>query len=289
MGLGAGELVLILVIAYVVVGPEDMAKLARTLAKTIRQFKKMSADLSREVGSGLQLPPVSDLTGEVRVPSASDLTGEIRIPSVREIISDTKKTGAENSTVKNDAAGSASADLDSVLKEIEKVEADQRDRVHDAGVVGVKGDDIGDTVVGELTECHRAVKGLAGGASVLAALIQEGQDDGNTVSLAADSRNDALDILKIVVRRHAVFVAADFQGLGIIGHVADDEEVGAADRIVEADAALSGAEPGVVGADEISGFQIARAHLEVFIFPGKISSAPYKILVDSVGNLLAPF
>ena len=127
MGLGAGELVLILVIAYVVVGPEDMAKLAKTLAKTIRQLKKMSADLSREVGSGLQLSPVSDLTGEVRVPSSSDLTGEIRIPSVREIISDTKKTGAENSTVKNDAAGSASADLDSVLKEIEKVEADLRD------------------------------------------------------------------------------------------------------------------------------------------------------------------
>lgn len=127
MGLGAGELVLILVIAYVVVGPEDMAKLARTLAKTIRQLKKMSADLSREVGGGLQLPPVSDLTGEVRVPSASDLTGEIRIPSVRETISDTKKTGAENSTVKNDAAGSASADLDSVLKEIEKVEAGLRD------------------------------------------------------------------------------------------------------------------------------------------------------------------
>ena len=127
MGLGAGELVLILVIAYVVVGPEDMAKLAKTLAKTIRQLKKMSADLSREVGSGLQLSPVSDLTGEVRVPSASDLTGEIRIPSVREMISDTKKTGAENSTVKNDAAGSASADLDSVLKEIEKVEAGLRD------------------------------------------------------------------------------------------------------------------------------------------------------------------
>ena len=127
MGLGAGELVLILVIAYVVVGPEDMAKLAKTLAKTIRQLKKMSADLSRELGSGLQLSPVSDLTGEVRVPSSSDLTGEIRIPSVREMISDTKKTGAENSTVKNDAAGSASADLDSVLKEIEKVEADLRD------------------------------------------------------------------------------------------------------------------------------------------------------------------
>ena len=127
MGLGAGELVLILVIAYVVVGPEDMAKLAKTLAKTIRQLKKMSADLSREVGSGLQLSPVSDLTGEVRVPSSSDLTGEIRIPSVREMISDREKTGAENSTVKNDAAGSASADLDSVLKEIEKVEAGLRD------------------------------------------------------------------------------------------------------------------------------------------------------------------
>ena len=45
MGLGAGELALILVIAYVVVGPEDMVKLARTLARTLRQIRKLQMEL----------------------------------------------------------------------------------------------------------------------------------------------------------------------------------------------------------------------------------------------------
>ena len=48
MGLGAGELALILVIAYVVVGPEDMVKLSRTLARTLRQLRKLTVDLDAE-------------------------------------------------------------------------------------------------------------------------------------------------------------------------------------------------------------------------------------------------
>ncbi len=97
MGLGAGELVLILVIAYVVVGPEDMAKLARNLGKAMRQLRKMSSDLSREAAGGLQLSSVSDLNSYPE-----------------KII---------QNTVEKNAAGSVSKDLDSVLKEIEKAEA----------------------------------------------------------------------------------------------------------------------------------------------------------------------
>lgn len=56
MGLGPGEIALILVIAYVIVGPEDMGKLARTLAKALREIRKLSADLQKEAGDGLALP-----------------------------------------------------------------------------------------------------------------------------------------------------------------------------------------------------------------------------------------
>ena len=58
MGLGAGELALILVIAYVVVGPEDMVKLARTLARTLRQLRKLTVDLHEEAVGGINLPSV---------------------------------------------------------------------------------------------------------------------------------------------------------------------------------------------------------------------------------------
>lgn len=97
MGLGAGELVLILVIAYVVVGPEDMVKLARTLAKTLRQFRKMSTDLREEAVGGLKLPAVPD--------------------------TDIKLTNPVRNNIINDAAGSVTSDLDSVLAEIEKAES----------------------------------------------------------------------------------------------------------------------------------------------------------------------
>ncbi|MBR2729495.1 MAG: twin-arginine translocase TatA/TatE family subunit [Eubacteriales bacterium] len=56
MGLGPGEIALILVIAYVIVGPEDMGKLARTLAKALREIRKLSADLQKEAGDSLALP-----------------------------------------------------------------------------------------------------------------------------------------------------------------------------------------------------------------------------------------
>lgn len=113
MGLGAGELVLILVIAYVVVGPEDMTKLARTIAKTIRQLRKMSVDLGKEVGS------------EIEIPFAPEAESGIRTLSVSDLAAGTEKMAGK--TVNAEAGQFVSADFDSVLKEIEKAEAHLRD------------------------------------------------------------------------------------------------------------------------------------------------------------------
>ena len=49
---------MILFIAYVIVGPEDMGKLARTLAKALREFRKLSADLREEVKVETDIPEI---------------------------------------------------------------------------------------------------------------------------------------------------------------------------------------------------------------------------------------
>lgn len=104
MGLGAGELALILVIAYVVVGPEDMVKLARTLARTLRQLRKLIVDLHEEAVGGINLPSVPDLD------FSTDSTGR------KDII--------------KDAEGSVTSDLDGVLKEIQKAEEQFREKTN---------------------------------------------------------------------------------------------------------------------------------------------------------------
>ena len=98
MGLGPGEIVLILVIAYVIVGPEDMTKLARTLAKVLRQARRLGTEMKEE----LDLSSVTDLTGE--------LSGEkmLRDKTVKETL--------------HRAGDRVGADLNSVMEEIQKAE-----------------------------------------------------------------------------------------------------------------------------------------------------------------------
>lgn len=58
MSLGLGEIVVILVIAYVVVGPEDLPKIARMLAKVLRQLRRMCSGMKACLGLEEELAEV---------------------------------------------------------------------------------------------------------------------------------------------------------------------------------------------------------------------------------------
>lgn len=47
--IGFGELVVILLVAFLVVGPKDLPKLARTLAKGIRKLRRLMGELREAV------------------------------------------------------------------------------------------------------------------------------------------------------------------------------------------------------------------------------------------------
>jgi sec-independent protein translocase protein TatA len=54
-GIGWGEILLILVVALLVLGPNRIPEIARTLGKTVRAIRKASADLTTTVTRELEI------------------------------------------------------------------------------------------------------------------------------------------------------------------------------------------------------------------------------------------
>ena len=46
MGIGLGEVVIVLLVAFIIVGPEDLPKVARTLARWVKAARKTMKDIS---------------------------------------------------------------------------------------------------------------------------------------------------------------------------------------------------------------------------------------------------
>jgi sec-independent protein translocase protein TatB len=49
LGIGFGELLLILLVALLIVGPEKLPKIARTIGRVSRQINQVSADFTKEL------------------------------------------------------------------------------------------------------------------------------------------------------------------------------------------------------------------------------------------------
>ena len=49
IGMGAGELLIILLVAFIVVGPEDLPKVARKLGKAVKRFRSVVRDLTDDI------------------------------------------------------------------------------------------------------------------------------------------------------------------------------------------------------------------------------------------------
>ncbi len=63
MHLGTGELIVILIVALVVVGPTRLPELARALGRGLREFRKAANELQEEVRRSMEEPEESKGTG----------------------------------------------------------------------------------------------------------------------------------------------------------------------------------------------------------------------------------
>ena len=59
-GVGPWELMLVIVIAFVVLGPEKIPSIMRTIGRTVRQLRQMSQQLTSEFGD-----EIKEVTGDI--------------------------------------------------------------------------------------------------------------------------------------------------------------------------------------------------------------------------------
>ena len=83
-GIGTGEILLILILALIILGPGKIPEIARTLGRTIRAIKKASSDLSTTVTRELettQSKPSPPQPKEAKTAEAPLDTSKPTIPS----------------------------------------------------------------------------------------------------------------------------------------------------------------------------------------------------------------
>lgn len=103
--IGFAELLLVLIIAYVIVGPKDLPKVARWLGRMVRNARQLIKDLKAEVG----WDEVMNETQDVR----RDIEGALKDADIRKDLSDARKTlqqsihEAEKETMKKPGGGEA--------------------------------------------------------------------------------------------------------------------------------------------------------------------------------------
>ena len=90
--------------------------------------------------------------------------------------------------------------LDELIDRLDRLEAGERNCILDSRIMCVKGDNVVDAHADKLLKSDSAVERLTRGALMLTALIEERHDDGDAARLAADSGDDTLEVLIMVIR-----------------------------------------------------------------------------------------
>lgn len=66
MGIGMGEIVLILIIGFFVVGPEDLPKVARTLAKCVKKMRAAMKELTKSFEDDIKVDEIKETGRDIK-------------------------------------------------------------------------------------------------------------------------------------------------------------------------------------------------------------------------------
>ena len=118
--IGIGELLVVLVVAFVVVGPDDLPKVARWLGTQIRRLRVLLRDIKAETGWDEVEKEVQDVQREVRQTVRElDVTGDLRqaAKDVKGEIDGISRDMKQDFRQLNDAVKSETRALDDEVRE----------------------------------------------------------------------------------------------------------------------------------------------------------------------------
>jgi len=123
-GIGTTEILLILVVALLVIGPTKLPEVARALGKGMAEFRKMSSDVKRTIDLEGQLSDMEDSPSEEDGRTGGMAADEV--PKGKESKSDESKQDKDQSLAKEGQSQEGSAHGDQ--EQADKVESDQSKR-----------------------------------------------------------------------------------------------------------------------------------------------------------------
>lgn len=119
-GVGFSELILILVIAYVFVGPEDLPKAARWLGRAIKRIHMLILELRRDTGIDEVIHETKTLRRDIdSAVSGSDITRNLR-----EVHDELSELGRDMARDINDTKAEISGIGQEITRNINEAKAD---------------------------------------------------------------------------------------------------------------------------------------------------------------------
>ena len=170
---------------------------------------------------------------------------------------------------------------------LDSVKPVKRDRVHDAGIICVKGDNIVYAHAHQFLKRDGAVERFSGGALVLAALIEIGHDHGDPARLAADRCDHSLEVLIVIVGGHVVGDPEHFVGLTVIYNICKEIEIHSADRLGKHAFAFTGTETGKITVNDIRWALVTDISDGTLVLTFALRSPTGEIVIDLGSHLLA--
>lgn len=102
-GLGMPEILLILAIALIVIGPKKLPELAKTLGRAMGEFKRSAQDFKRSID-------IESTVRDIDPPPATDLRKVVKEANEKSDASKTDPPAEDNTSESSDPAGNGGAE-----------------------------------------------------------------------------------------------------------------------------------------------------------------------------------
>lgn len=119
--IGVGELLVVLVVAFVIVGPDDLPRVARWLGRQVRKLRMLIRDIKAETGWDELEKEVSDVRRDVRQTARElDISADLR-DAVKDVKGEL-----------NDVSKGVKADLKQIDRDVKRDIREMDDEVRSA-------------------------------------------------------------------------------------------------------------------------------------------------------------
>ena len=124
------------------------------------------------------------------------------------------------------------------------IKAHERHRIHKPGIVSIEGDDVLNSHALQFLQSDRAVEAFTDNAAMLPATVQARHNHSHAMRSASHSLDQPLQIGKVIIGRHMIFLTEQIVGQAVIARIHDNENVIPADGLLHQSLRVTTLKPG---------------------------------------------